>query len=106
VRDVPSFTEPWRLLDPDTKASASTRLVLPLAPCPTTAMFLISLPEYSRMGISFCVWVCQLRIVGVCRSHVGARPEVGGRVTDGQGDKKTRPNPRRDAGRPEVGRPA
>src|SRR3954468_8863472 len=38
---------PCRFVLPDTKASASTRLVLPLAPCPTTAMFRISEPLYS-----------------------------------------------------------
>src|SRR3954463_14022068 len=50
VRVVPSPREPWRLLDPDTKASASTKLVLPLAPCPTTAMLRISDPRYSRIS--------------------------------------------------------
>src|SRR4051812_47313161 len=42
---------PCRLLDPDTKASASTRLVLPLAPCPTTAMLRIAAPRYSRIRV-------------------------------------------------------
>src|SRR5687768_2357088 len=41
--------EPCRLLAPETKASASTRLVFPLAPCPMTATFRISEPWYSRM---------------------------------------------------------
>src|SRR5688500_2653883 len=49
VSAVPSFTEPCRFVAPDTKASASTRLVLPLAPCPTTATFLMSAPWNSRM---------------------------------------------------------
>src|SRR5689334_14038290 len=50
VRAVPSFTEPCRFELPDTKASASTKLVLPLAPCPTTAMLRISDPLYSLIA--------------------------------------------------------
>src|SRR5687768_2852328 len=42
--------EPCRLLAPETKASASTRLVFPLAPCPTTATFRISELLYSLIG--------------------------------------------------------
>src|SRR6185312_15810303 len=49
VSAVPSRTDPWRLLDPETKASASTRVVFPLAPCPTTATLRISELLYSRM---------------------------------------------------------
>src|SRR6185437_12409136 len=49
VSAVPSRTDPWRLLDPETKASASTKVVFPLAPCPTTATLRISELLYSRM---------------------------------------------------------
>src|SRR5207302_7755709 len=49
---------PWRLLDPETKASASTRLVLPLAPCPTTAMLRISELLYSRI-LTHLVRLCE-----------------------------------------------
>ena len=38
---------PLRLLDPDTKANASTSVVFPQAPCPTTATFRISSALYS-----------------------------------------------------------
>ena len=47
VKAVPSFTCPCRLLLPDTNARASTSVVLPLAPCPTTATFLIASLLYS-----------------------------------------------------------
>ena len=50
VRVVPSLMEPWRLLVPETKARASTSVVLPLAPCPTTAMLRIASLRYSRMN--------------------------------------------------------
>src|SRR5512146_3552645 len=50
VSAVPSFTDPCRFELPDTKASASTKLVLPLAPCPTTAMLRISDPLYSLIA--------------------------------------------------------
>src|SRR4030042_648429 len=41
---------PCRLLEPATKARASTRLVLPLPPWPTTATFLIADVPYSFIG--------------------------------------------------------
>jgi len=54
VRLLPSPMLPCRLLVPDTKARASTRLVLPLPPCPTTAMLRISDPRYSRIRLPRC----------------------------------------------------
>src|SRR5687767_1771462 len=56
VSAVPSFTVPCRLDDPDTKASASTSVVLPLAPCPTTAILRMSSLLYSRIR-----WLCSAR---------------------------------------------
>jgi hypothetical protein len=49
VSAVPSLTAPWRLLAPAANAMASTRLVFPLPPWPTTATFLISELPYSLM---------------------------------------------------------
>src|SRR4028119_559257 len=39
VRAVPSSTDPWRLLLPLVKQHASTRVVFPDPPCPTTHTF-------------------------------------------------------------------
>src|SRR6185437_8180640 len=51
VSAVPSLIDPWRLLAPDTNASASTRVVLPQPPCPTTATLRISELVYSRIRV-------------------------------------------------------
>src|SRR5512140_1073201 len=51
VRALPSRTFPCRLDAPDTKASASTSVVLPLAPCPTTAILRMSSLLYSRIKV-------------------------------------------------------
>src|SRR5471032_518045 len=50
VSVLPSFIEPCRLLVPETKARASTSVVLPLEPCPTTAMFRMASLLYSFMN--------------------------------------------------------
>ena len=42
VRVVPSLMEPWRRLEPETKARASTSVVLPEEPWPTNATFRIA----------------------------------------------------------------
>src|SRR5918911_1144570 len=74
VSAVPSLTEPCRLLDPETNARASTRLVLPLAPWPTTATFRISELLYSRMVHAPFEWSLDVdALARRARWGVGAR---------------------------------
>src|SRR5262245_57598272 len=95
VSAVPSFTDPCRFELPDTKASASTRLVFPLAPCPTTAMLRISDPLYSLIVVDSRAKACYALLQssdsrGFRATRAGRRPDRGVQLSEVHDDRATR----------------